>query len=722
MAGVGALLLAAMTAGGARAQTVFDTFANTFQLHGYLENQTIERSDTYVRDWHNASLRNRIDIELSGTISRSLDLPLASGASIEYFIDMRPGYEAAYDVDRDRFGTSTTGYSGGAPGYSPFSHVPGLGLGAYQTGSDVAFGFNPNFIQAFGNPATPYFVGGRFAYNPKQFEMNGPKDYGVPMPINPNEPYLPRVGGNFFGGGNVDVPLSMLRFEIDDNNDHYYPVREAYFDIRWFWHGQNWLRLGKQQVVWGKADFFRLQDTVNNVDFAEHFNVEPFEDTRIPNWSATLQHRFGDIGPARDVALTGVWNFDTFTPVGLGEGGVQPWATSFGQELRAFSFTGDMFEHSFNGSNNNQDAIKGMGQMGKFGPHGFDLPSYNFKNMGYGAKLDWENETPQIRFALTDFIGEGDPVFRMMAPNIITSGANPLYYGNGYTGPNDGLLKDELPQTYACLLNRGMHEVPWGLGTIIPVLHPVQNLGACVPKGYGQVRFMQTFGADGESQVVFHKANTLGLSADYFEPESGLVFRVESSWIHNALITDSSSYDWTANNDILQWVVGADSQFFVRTLNADRTFFGSMQVFAHYDPGASSFGRTGDVDRLSSYIFTAFVQTHYDRDQVIPLIFAAESTKDTSAEIGGNVEWLLNDHWSATAGFTAFVGKANKYDLTYDSPVKPGCFFNTACNPQVPGGLNNHNYTEQFLGATQQILGAYRNNYDEIWTRLRYRF
>jgi hypothetical protein len=351
------------------------------------------------------------------------------------------------------------------------------------------------------------------------------------------------------------------------------------------------------------------------------------------------------------------------------------------------------------------------------------MPAYNFKNMGYGAKLDWENETPQIRFALTDFIGEGDPVFRMFAPNIMATGLNPLYSNLG--GPT---LSTALPQTYACLLNRGYRPVVWGLGTVFALRNPVQALTACVPKGYGNVNFMRIFGADGESNVVFHKANTLGLSADYFEPESGLVIRAESSWTHNALITDSSSYDWTANNDILQWVIGADSQFFIRPLNPDRTFFGSMQVFAHYDPGASSFGRTGDVQRLSSYVFTAFVQTHYDRDQIIPLIFAAETTQDTSAEIGGNVEWLLNDHWSATAGFTSFVGKANRFDLTYDTAVKPGCFLNTACNPiGAPGGgsvqgFNNRAYTEQFLGATQQPLGAYRNDYDEIWTRLRYRF
>ena len=690
-AGACALLLAAVTAGGANAQTVFDTFANTFQLHGYLENQTIERSDTFIRDWHNASLRNRFDVQVSGTLARSLDMPLMPGASVEYFLDMRPGYEAAYDVDRDRFGNATTGMSGGAPGYSPFSHVDGLDLGA-------------PWLTAFG-------------YNPKQFQQNGPKDYGVPMPRDPHTKYLPRLEGACKHCPDTTLPLSRLRWEISSASGHDYPVREAYFDIRWFWHGQNWLRLGKQEIVYGKADFFRLQDITNNVDFAQHFNVEPFEDTRIPNWSASLQHRFGDIGPARDVALTGVWNFDLYKPVGLGQG-AQPWAINFGQEVSAFSFTGDTFEHGFNVAPCNN----GMGAMGtcpKFGPHEFRMPDYTFKNMGYGMKLDWEIQDPQIRFALTDYFGEGDPVFKILAPNIIATGANPL---GMFTGPS--LTSSALgTQMYNCLKARGVKESPWALGTVLMVTKPNSNIPACLPKGlplwpdaHGTQGFMQTYGADGYTAVVFHKMNTLGLSGDYFDAASGLVFRVESSWSHNALVNDTTSFDWTATQDVLQWVVGADKQFFIRAINPDRTFFGSAQVFAHYLPGANSEGRTGVINRLSSYIFTAFVITHYYRDQVIPLAFAAYDTLGTDAEVGANVEWLLNDHWSAQIGSTAFFGKANKFDLTYDSPVKPGCFLNPKCQ------FNDNRYTEQFYGAAEQPLGAYRNVYDEIWTRVRYRF
>ncbi len=707
-AGACALLLAAVTAGGANAQTVFDTFANTFQLHGYLENQTIERSDTFIRDWHNASLRNRMDVQVSGTLARSLDMPLMPGASVEYFLQLRPGYEAAYDVDRDRFGNATTGFSGGAPGYSPFSRAQGLDLGA-------------SWLTAFG-------------YNPKQFQMNGPKDYGVPLPRAPHTKWLPRLEGACKACPDTTLPLSRLRWEISSAAGTDYPVREAYFDIRWFWHGQNWLRLGKQQIVYGKADFFRLQDITNNVDFAQHFNVEPFEDTRIPNWSASLQHRFGDVGPARDVALTGIWNFDLYKPVGLGSA-AQPWSINFGQEISAFSFTGDTFEHGFQAPGYTppggtkgpcSSGMYAIGQCAKFGPHEFRMPDYTFKNMGYGMKLDWEIQDPQIRFALTDYFGEGDPVFKILAPQLIASGLNPLnrFGGGPFSGPT---LSAAMPGVYSCLTAKsGVSEIPWAIGTMLIVKNPNQNIGRCLKaNGYfnggvseGQMRaqFMQTYGADGYTAVVFHKMNTLGLSGDYFDSQSGLVFRVEASWSHNALINDTTSFDWTTTNDVLQWVVGADKQFFIRAINPDRTFFGSAQVFAHYLPGANSFGRTGAINRLSSYIFTAFVQTHYYRDQVIPLAFAAYDTLGTDAEVGANVEWLLNDHWSAQIGSTAFFGKANRFDLTYDAPVKPGCFGNPNCQ------FNDNRYTEQFYGAAEQPLGAYRNVYDEIWTRLRYRF
>jgi len=63
-------------------------------------------------------------------------------------------------------------------------------------------------------------------------------------------------------------------------------VREAYVDItqkKWF------LRLGKQQVVWGKTDGFRLLDVVNPIDYRD-FTVPEWEDKILPLWMIRAEY------------------------------------------------------------------------------------------------------------------------------------------------------------------------------------------------------------------------------------------------------------------------------------------------------------------------------------------------------------------------------------------------------------------------------------------------
>jgi Protein of unknown function (DUF1302)/AMIN domain len=55
-------------------------------------------------------------------------------------------------------------------------------------------------------------------------------------------------------------------------------VRELYFDMKW---GGTYLRIGKQQVVWGEADGIKVLDVVNPQSFRE-FILDDFDDARIP--------------------------------------------------------------------------------------------------------------------------------------------------------------------------------------------------------------------------------------------------------------------------------------------------------------------------------------------------------------------------------------------------------------------------------------------------------
>lgn len=67
-------------------------------------------------------------------------------------------------------------------------------------------------------------------------------------------------------------------------------LSEAYLDfplLAGYW------RVGKQQVVWGQADGLKVLDVVNPQDYRE-FNLDEFEDSRIPLWMVNAEFNVTD--------------------------------------------------------------------------------------------------------------------------------------------------------------------------------------------------------------------------------------------------------------------------------------------------------------------------------------------------------------------------------------------------------------------------------------------
>ena len=83
-------------------------------------------------------------------------------------------------------------------------------------------------------------------------------------------------------------------------------VRELFVDIR---QGPLFLRLGKQQVVWGESDGLRLADIINPLDFRWHYFLEDWQDIRqgLPMARAIY-------GLAEKTDLEFVWAPVTFKP------------------------------------------------------------------------------------------------------------------------------------------------------------------------------------------------------------------------------------------------------------------------------------------------------------------------------------------------------------------------------------------------------------------------
>lgn len=671
---------------GARAyaQSWGETITNSFALHGYAENQEIIRSDTFVSDYNVASIRNRLDLQPSGALLEGASMPTLLGLppfkdfGVSYFMDIRPGYEAAYDLVTDRFGNHTTGFSG--IGISPFA----------STGQTAGLAL----LKAFG-------------YDPRRFKGVVARNLEFPEPVGFNISDYRVVNGvptSCWGCVNATQSVSNLKFERDDSNQYYYPVREAYLDFRWDFFGSNLLRLGKQQIVWGKADFFRLQDIVNPVDFGQHFFIEPFEDTRIPQLSAWLQHRFGDILGLQDVAGNLVWNFDTFNPVGLGVGG-QPWAVNFGDQKKAFAFDNSLFDAGLCGGSTTPGVCNP--NHVNFGLDHEYVPNWNLKNSGVGMKWDFQLPHPAIRFALTDYWAIAQtPVFTLNTLQVIGNGLGGIASGSNF--PQSGINCSQIAH-----ITKGYPGNYGPGGGDLPII-ATQARWIQLKSGVNPYTFLNDCTFGGGAQINYHKDNTLGLSADYFEPYTGVVIRLESSWTHNALLNDTNSLDWTTNNDILQYVIGFDRPHFIKFLNPDRTFFSSFQIYETYYPGAHSEtgGRTGLVTGTNTFTFTAFTQTHYYRDQIIPLVFAAFGTEGTDGTIGGNTEWLISDHWSASVGVDAFVGKTMEQNLGPNAVFQKG-FTTEADAPFSP---------DVFGPARSGAGGGQKNMDDEFWTRIRYRF
>lgn len=67
-------------------------------------------------------------------------------------------------------------------------------------------------------------------------------------------------------------------------------LRELYYSNR---VGAWYLTLGKQQVVWGKADGLKVLDVVDPQSYRE-FILEDFDESRIPLWTVNVERPLGD--------------------------------------------------------------------------------------------------------------------------------------------------------------------------------------------------------------------------------------------------------------------------------------------------------------------------------------------------------------------------------------------------------------------------------------------
>lgn len=120
----------------------------------------------------------------------------------------------------------------------------------------------------------------------------------------PSNPY-----GGTFGGIPADT-RDALKYENT--------LREGYVDIDLADIPLSF-RIGKQQIVWGETDNFRLLDRVNALDLTWHLQQEieigrGWDQLRIPYWMFKFLYRLDELGPVSNAFVEGYWNPGDWVP------------------------------------------------------------------------------------------------------------------------------------------------------------------------------------------------------------------------------------------------------------------------------------------------------------------------------------------------------------------------------------------------------------------------
>ena len=206
-------------------------------------------------------------------------------------------------------------------------------------------------------------------------------------------------------------------------------LKELYLDMELF-DSRLWLRLGKQNIVWGKTELFRTTDQFNPQDLALA-SLPSLEESRIALWALRAVWSFYSVGPLEDLRLELAVNYDEFEPTDIGRCG-EPYSP-----LPVCDKTYGLMAHGFVGT-----AIAGEVRP----PNPWD----SWSGIEVGGRLEWRYD--RFSFAITDFYGYNDgaytdPVFTYARNVDLTIGPASPWDGDGSLPDRQG---EELSDREEC--------------------------------------------------------------------------------------------------------------------------------------------------------------------------------------------------------------------------------------------------------------------------------
>lgn len=636
---------------------------------------------------------------------------------------LRATYDGAYDVNDDLWGDesgdSVLMQSLGGPDVGLPSGVP-WGAAPNPFVSPVVLpGTNP-FVSGTSPFLNGFFLGPNGGTNPNEglrilngelFEVTGPiPGFGGIQLAYPTRPCDVDPRGCI--DGYLDESLDDLRFP--EFNSRYDWMRELYFDATIPFDGGTELnfRVGRQQVVWGRTDLFRVLDQVNPIDYSIQNIYEEFEDSRIPMGIFSAEYRAGVVGQLDDLNFQFIWKFEDFRPHTLGQGGEPYNILGAGDLFRALS---TCWHYGCTVGNFAPNQTFGAALPP---PIGLGAPVTGGGNSTGALATTFPAHTIGIRGLDEDMPDGGfeDPEIGVRVEG--------LYKGVGFSF-NFLSFHQQLPSLH------GGSEGPPAINPFLcdPSLNPVcGGLEQAAGETYLTERprpYLLAF------DIHFPRVTLFGASADFYVEPMKSSIRVEVAHTSGEEFVNTLDPALYSESDVLRWVIGIDRPTFIRFLNPNRSFLFSFQLFGQHlldhelitTPG----GKAGMPDWENNILATLLIQSGYFNDRLTPTLLMAWDSKANAMVVGPSISWLFNNNWSMSIGANFKFGRAkNAFDDCRACNQFPP-FTDPAEGTPGAGTLPVGQMVNRLAGYAP--LGAFRAGpigmgleEDEIQFQLRYRF
>jgi hypothetical protein len=557
--------------------------AEDTRVNGYVENATYGRDGVGL-----SKFRNTLQLELE---KKAGDVGIFS--IVGFNATLRGSYDGVYDLNDDEYGRNAGGpvqLQDLAQGTVPHGSGVGSPASAIPLPPGNTFGFDVSQ-----NPNDGMVVLGEHLHS-----QNNGVAFGVPVrPCDKDD----RGCIN----GYLDKDSNDLRFqEFNDRADF---IRELYADFDINFDNGNILstRLGKQQVIWGRTDLFRVLDVINPVDYSRNNIYDELEDIRIPMWILRTDYRMGptevfDGLAFDDLNFQVVWNFDKFRPHDIGQCGQPNVILDAGCFFRGMN---NLWENggtvaNFAGATPDGGLATDFGP-GQIGIRKAHMPSWSLSNTQLGLKL--EGVYGDLGFSLNAL------TYRSQLPSL--RGGIPAT--NGFTGET---------AVWPSLIAFDIH---------------------------------------------FPRVNLVGGSLDYYSQGIDTVFRVETAYTSGEEFANTLRKELYSESDVLRYVIGADKNIFIPALNESQAFLFSGQIFGQHildhEREQRTYGEAGIPDYEYNWTATLLMQGFYMNGRLTPKIITAHDFRAQATAIAPSVDWLVNDNFKLTLGGNFKVGTgAREFD------------------------------------------------------------